>query len=220
MPDDLLVLSAPETLLEELDLGSARGGKRKSADPLWWEVERELVESDLAEIRETLPLSADFRPIDKIRQVHHQLAQLLAKGESQVSACLITGYSQSYVSGLVNYDPAFQELLAYYSTQREQIFIDVMEQMRALGIETLEMLRDSIREDPGKWSRREMMELAELMLVKPLAAQKGQGGIGAGTQIGTLQVSFVSPGSVVAKAEGEAAPRPLVTIDGTSGEIE
>ena len=81
--------------------------------------------------------------------------------------------------------------------------------MRDLGIASIEELQSRLDEKPEDWSRRELMELAELMLVKPMAASQrspGQGGAaGAGVAI---NVKFVnSPNSsALPVIDGEIIP--------------
>jgi hypothetical protein len=132
-------------------------------------------------------------PIARIKHAHHSLARRIALGESPGVISAATGYSPGYIA-TIQRDPAFQELLSYYTTQAEQIFIDVAERMRDLGIASLEELQNRLDENPEEWSRRELMELAELMLVKPMAAagkfgQNGGNGAGGGVAI---SVKFVN----------------------------
>lgn len=134
-----------------------------------WEVVRPV------RVPDDLPLLSDRAPAAKtslkaIRHTHHQLARLVASGVDTAEAALITGYSPSYISRIKT-DPAFESLLTYYSEQREAIFVDVTERMRSLGLATLDELQNRLEDEPDEWSRRELMELAELMLVKPASAR-------------------------------------------------
>src|SRR5438105_3835863 len=77
---------------------------------------RELTEGDLALLADPPPLANTQRPLVRIRHRHHQLARLLAGGTAAVEASAITGYSQMRIS-LLQKDPAFCELMAYYAGQ-------------------------------------------------------------------------------------------------------
>ena len=187
--------SHDEVLLPSLDLGSARGGARREATPLFCEVVRELGEADLPALRDPGVIGSPGQRIAKLSYSHHQLARILAQTGDQVAACLATGYSQAYVSTISNHDPAFQELLAYYAAERQAIFTDTLERMKTLGIDTLEKLQDRLHDGKAEWSNRELMEMAELLLVKPMRATAGGGLIGpSGPPSGvTVNVKFVSP---------------------------
>lgn len=184
MADDL------EELLETIDLGSARGGKRPAA-PLTIEVVRPLTEADLQQLVDSPALATPMQTLGQIRASHHELARLLAQGTNQVNAGLIVGYSQSYISVLKG-DPAFKELLAHYQSERESLFIDTLERMRGLGFRALEELEQQLEEAPEKWSRRELMEMADLMLVRPQAAMRGQQQGASGPTTVLINPKFIS----------------------------
>ena len=180
----------PAGLLEEISLGSARG--KRSAEPLTIEVIRELTPEDLPAIQAPPPVAAPAPTIKSLRASHHRLAELIAQGIPGVQISRITGYSQSYISTKKS-DPAFVELVAYYTKQKEQVFVDVLERMRSLGLDTLEQLQEEMEQFPEKYPPRLKMELVELMLLKPIAvgaqakaAMSGQ----SGGQV-SLEVRFV-----------------------------
>lgn len=148
-------------------LPPAKGGRVQRR--VKWQVVRTL------RLPDDLPLLFEKRPtrrrnLKQVRHSHHQLARLLATGVPHEEASLITGYSPTYIS-VIKDDPTFVGLIDYYDTQREQIFVDVIERMRTLGLSTLDELQHRLDEEPDEWSRRELMEMAELMLVKPAAAR-------------------------------------------------
>lgn len=203
MADDL------NELLDTIDLGSARGGKR-SAAPLSITVVRSLTEDDLPQLIDPPSQLVPTQTLAQLRASHHELARLLAQGTNQVNAGLIVGYSQSYIS-ILKGDPAFQELLAHYADERESLFIDTLERMKGLGFRTLEVLEQQLEEAPEKWSRRELMEMAELMLVKPQAAMRARGdGNAMPTQV------FINPKFVQAETRSDrpsSISEPIVDLD-------
>ena len=175
---------------DPLGLGSARGGRRKSK-PLMVEVVRELTCDDLPSLHAGHPPT----PIaPKLRHSHHQLAQLLARGTAQEDAALITGYSPSYISTMKS-SPAFAELLSHYGSIQEEKFADVLDRMKSLGLSTLDELQERLELDTESWSHRELMEMAELLLVKPMRVPPiGAGGSsnGSGSAGVQVQVNFVT----------------------------
>lgn len=179
-------------LIEELDLGSARGGQAgQGRDGLTVELVRALTVEDLPAIQNPPPVAAGLPVVKQLKQAHHRLAELIAQGKPGTEIALVTGYSQSYISNIQN-DPAFAELVQYYSAQKASIFIDAAERLRLLGLDATERLHDKLRDEAEPWSKRELMELIDMALVKPgsVAAAK----IGAGAPPGaslSLEVKFV-----------------------------
>src|SRR5215467_9971502 len=150
-------------------LPSGRGGR--AARRVNWEVVRTLrVPDDLPLLSERHPKRASQQTLKHIRNSHHQLARLMATGVDQEEISLITGYSPAYISRIKN-DPTFEALVDYYDKQRDEIFVDVVERMKTLGLSTLDELQRRLDDEPDEWYRRELMEMAELMLVKPAAAR-------------------------------------------------
>lgn len=198
----------------ELNLSPARGGRR-SAPPLTIQVVRALTEDDLPQLSSPPPVGSTAPSIASLRASHHQLAQLLARGVPDTEASLITGYSISRIS-ILKGDPTFSELLANYHTERELVFADTLERMRVLGLSTLDELQERLEHDPTRWSNRELMEMAELMLVKPrIATPMGQasslggaptGGASSGSGV-TVNVKFVTADAPTLIIDGEAEPK-------------
>lgn len=183
--------SAALALLDELDLGSARGG-RKPSSPMSVQVVGGLGQDDLEELANPGPVASPGQAIAKISHSHHQLAQLLAKGVVQEEASLITGYSPAYISRLKNEDPAFQNLMAHYGQEREAVFVDVLERMKSIGLSSLDELQARLADDPAGWSRRELMELAELLLIKPGQGRGQFASGGSGGPAVSVNVKFVT----------------------------
>ena len=199
----------------ELTIGHARGGRGSKAPlPLELEIIRGLTAEDLPLLAAPPAMGTTAPTVQALRASHHQLAQLLARGLPAAEASLITGYSLSRIS-ILRGDPTFAELLASYQTNRELVFADTLERMRVLGLSTLDELQDRLEAAPERWTNRELMEMADLMLVKPrIATTMGQAsalGGGVPGQAGgsggvTVNVKFISaetPALVI-----DASPEP------------
>lgn len=171
---------------------------------------RALIAEDLPALTNPPPVGSVAPTVQALRASHHQLAQLLARGASPTEAALITGYSISRIS-ILQSDPTFAELLASYNTQRELVFADTLDRMRVLGLSTLDELQERLESDPARWTNRELMEMADLMLVKPrqLAAGANAGGLGG---------SNPSPTGVVVNVKFVSSETPSLTIDGQASE--
>ena len=169
---------------DDLDLGSARGGRRAGRKPkvVVVSVVRELTEADLPAITNPPVIARKTKPLIKLRHTHHRVAELLAQGTAPLEISRITGYTVVTISNLRNHDPGFMELVAHYEGKKHQVFIDALERLRAVGIDATEKLREMLH-DPKKfkrlarkdleWSLREVMELVELAVVKPATAKSG-----------------------------------------------
>jgi len=180
-----------------MSMPSARGGRKPSA-PLDLEVIRELKTGDLETIL-TSPKAGTGVTLAAIRHGHHLLAQALAKGCKPGEASLITGYSPSRIS-ILQSDPAFAELISHYKSLVDERFTEVAERMKALGLSAMDELQERLEVNPEGFTNREMMELTELMLVKP-----GNGG-GGRAPTGTLPmiaVQFVSAPGVTIEGKAE-----------------
>lgn len=184
----------------ELVFGDARGGRRP-VEPLAIEVIRALEPDDIQALSGAV--AAPAQRLLQIRYSHHRLAELIALGEDQCHISAITGYSPSYISSLGN-DPAFQELIQYYATQREQVFVDALDRLKALGLNSVEEIQRRLADDPAKFTNRELGELAELALVKPGQGRGGATVPGPGINIA---VSFVGAGQGPGQEPLDVTPR-------------
>lgn len=190
------------------DLADASEAESASIDALLAPIEilREITKSDLPALSgRTVAAPQKLNDLKNIAYTHHRVAQLLVKGIDEGEVAAITGYTQSRIS-FFKQDPAFCELLAYYATQREAVFVDTLERMKALGINALEELQRRLEEYPGKWANREIMEMAELMLLKPNLGKYARQGQGGGSGGVTVNVKFVNSNS----PEGRVDRGPLI----------
>lgn len=182
-------------LLEEIVLGNAAGGRRK-AEPLAVVRVRALTAEDLPLLQNPPSQGQTVRPLQQIRHSHHQLARLLAAGKAQEEISLITGYSPAYISSLKS-GQDFKELISYYANQKEMIFVEVMERMKAVGLNTLDEIQRQFEENPDSFTTQQKMDLVELMLVKPMrvaAEQAGQSRPASGV---TVNVNFVKSAETI-----------------------
>ena len=171
-----------------INIGSARG--RKPA-PLEMMVRRELTLADKDELENPSARQSTTPPLLRLRNTHHMLARCLAEGRPQAEVGLITGYSPSRIS-ILQGDPAFQELIQYYKSQVEGMYLNVHERLAALGVSTIEELQQRLEDEPEGYSNRELMELASLTLDRSVAPPKNktQGQSQGGTGV-AISVNFV-----------------------------
>lgn len=204
-PDETLD-SAERQLLDELELTLAHPGHGRNAHVVW-EVVRSLGEGDRELLIHPPALPALPGRQIQMRFAHHQLAQELAKGTTPSEAALVTGFSTSYIS-VLKASPAFQELLATYGAEREAVFVDAVQRMKSLGLVALEELQQRLAESPEQFSKKELQDMVELLLVKPNAGPGKAGGTPAPGGV-AVNISFVQgkeSGKLVDNNSGEVIP--------------
>ena len=195
-------------IFDDLVIGSARG---RRPQPVAMSFVRDINPSDAHLLANPPPQGSKTSPVIKLRQQHHMVARLVAEGVKGVEISAITGYSQSRISILKN-DPAFKELVAYYTDNSKEIYLDMHSRLATLGEASIEEIRERLEDDPESFSNRELMMVAELTLDRsvapPKAVSKSQGG-----QVPTLpslNITFVTPQS----PQSPQTPSPAgITID-------
>lgn len=187
-------------LMDEIVFGGAAGRRPGAAVSI--EVERGLRPDEVDDIAASRG-KAPTQSIGQLKHAHHQLARLIAKGYDNFEVSAMTGYNPAYVSRLKTDDPAFRELLAHYSAERSVIHTDAVERMATVGVMALDEMQQRLTDDPAGWSNRELMELSDLTLVKPMQALRSAAGTAAGAAPVTVNVKFV----------GGPAQHPGPTID-------
>lgn len=175
-----------DDILGPLLVPSARG---RAKAPLSISYIRNLGPGDVEALMAPEPLGSQPTLISKLRSPHHQIARLLAEGRKAVEVSYITGYSQSRISILQN-DPMFRELLSYYATQTEALYLDVHARLAALGIATMEELQERLEAEPDKFTKKELMELMQLCFDRSITpGARPQSG---GAEV-TVNVKLVTP---------------------------
>lgn len=186
---------------EVLSAPPSRGQKPR---PLAVVVRRELTEVDVKTLWDLPPggLEAETRPLVRLRYQHHYLARLLAEGRPDAECHLCTGYSISRISILKN-DPAFRELITYYQSQVEEVYINVHQRLAAVGLNSIEELMDRLDNDPDRFTNRELMELSELGL--------DRSGYGPQSKVHHTSEAVLTS-DVLARLKDELAKRSLGTV--------
>lgn len=195
IPSQPLPIGLEAEFRQDYAIASARGN-RKALSSLSIEFVRELTEEDLPELRNPSKLATAASPVVKeLKSSHHRLAQLLAQGHHHAEVSLLTGYSEGYISRMLD-DSAFKSLMKHYAVVDEIKHTDVVERMRSLGIDAMEELQKRLAEHPEEFSIRETQELMELTLLKPMAiaAERAKGGGGGSGASPVINISFRAAG--------------------------
>lgn len=129
----------------------------RAALPLSHSFVRELEAADL--LRLEVEKGSKPPSISRISDRHHALARALANGDAPGEAAIKTGYSASRISILQN-DPAFQELLAFYRESKNLAEAQVMDRVGTMTLTALAMLEDRMENSPDDMKTRELLDIA------------------------------------------------------------
>jgi hypothetical protein len=177
----------------EMYVLSPPGRGRKPAMLMFGET-RFLTEDDIAKMW-TSDTNRHSR-LKALRYNHHLLAKAVASGKSLLECSRMLGLSVGRISDIKN-DPAFQELVSFYSEELHEVYVDVHQRMAGLGISVLEELQERFETDPEKFTKRELLEMFTAMADRSIASAKGgpspQAAAGPGGTNLALQINFVSP---------------------------
>lgn len=146
----------------ELLFGRPQVAGRKSRPPAM-AILRPLTEADLEERQLFGADETSNKGLVKLRDTHHKAAKLMADGRTIAYISLKTGYSPATLYTL-RADPAFQELLEFYKTQKQEAYIDTHERLASLAQESIGELRDRLADNPDDVKTAELMEMAKLGL--------------------------------------------------------
>jgi len=160
---------ADDFTLEDLGIGLSRDGlllappaRGKTPAALFHAYERDLNESDISLLLSAPSRETTTPSINKLKQSHHALARLIAEGRPHVEVAAITGYSQSRISLLMD-DPAFAELVGFYSGQVAEVYLNVHQRLASLGLDALEELHDRLNDpEAPDFSNRELQDIVAL----------------------------------------------------------
>src|SRR5206468_2570165 len=84
-------------------------------------------------------------------------------------ASIVTGYSPSRIS-ILQADPAFEELLAFYRANTDAAFAELQDRMATLSLDMVEELRERLESNPESFSNTLLLEG-----LKSLADRTGHG---------------------------------------------
>lgn len=190
-----------EDLLSEIGLGEPHSGPPVTKEPLYI---RDLTAEDIASLSKRAAYgSQPGQLIQKLRAPHHTLARLVAEGKKHPECSVITGYTVEYIV-MLERDPAFQELVAYYRDNVSAVYMNVHERLANVGAMALEIIQERMS-DPDKVKTMTTGQLREIMndaLDRSVAPSKvNQGGFGAGGQgegSRTININFVPAPSLPA----------------------
>lgn len=112
------------------------------------------------------------------RHEHHLLASLIATHTdiSDEEASGLSGYAPATICNM-RQQRAFQKMVDHYAGRTTPTPPpDTAARMQALGLATLEELQERLHEDPDSWTKHELLQMAELLLIKAQSLGPAKGG--------------------------------------------
>jgi hypothetical protein len=100
--------------------------------------------------------------LKRLKERHHQVARLLAMGTRPGAVAIITGYS-AHTIGLLQSDPSFQDLLAFYRNDEDDEYRKMRAQLVGLGDDALAEIRDRLENSPEKFTIKELREVVTMV---------------------------------------------------------
>jgi hypothetical protein len=129
-------------------------------------IEGHLDEGDLRELALSAPVDEplpedDPSDLKKVREKHHSVARMIAGGLNQRMVSQLCGFTESYLSVLLN-NPAMQELVQLYRIQQGAAVTVVTEKLRTVGLQAIEKLEEKL--EAGTLNNQELLALSKLGL--------------------------------------------------------
>lgn len=133
------------------DTGSALAGLDLSTLPevrqiITCTIEGFVEPSDLAALasaKPQMPQGGNAGDLKRIKEKHHHVAQLIAGGMTQSLVCTIVGYTDAYLSTLLN-TPSMQELVAHYRSSHTAAHEIMTRKLQVLSHRALDGLDDQL----------------------------------------------------------------------------
>ena len=101
--------------------------------------------------------------IERMRASHHAVARLVAQNLPDAEIALLTGYSTQRVATL-KLSPGFQELTTYFTANKSDQDIELVDRMKALGLDVLEVIHEKVLTEPEKARLDDLTKLATGLL--------------------------------------------------------
>lgn len=138
-------------------------GLRRPRKLLDYEVVREMTDEDVERLSapERQTTNKDVS-VKKINARHRAAARAIASGESLKDAAISANLTPERVHYLTKM-PAFQELVAYYTTERDIIHSDYQAKLAQVGEMALDEIGDRLEHAPEDFKNRELLDIIQSM---------------------------------------------------------
>jgi hypothetical protein len=178
----------------------------RAAKPIEASLVRELDHADMV----LLATEKGSKPsaVKRLTDRHHALARNIASGMSVTEAALFQGYTISRVS-ILQSDPAFKELLAFYREEAQRPYRDLHVRLSGLATDATVLLQEKLEADLELEVEDRKVPVGQLMELTKMGADR----TGFGPQATNLNVNVDLAGRLEA-ARKRVAMRKLTVIEG------
>lgn len=153
-------------MLEDLDIGAISIDLPIPAKVITCTIEGAIEAEDLRRLLDRrsaaeVPMGLQAGDLAKVREQHHVVARYVASGMQQTIIASLTGYTEAYVSVLLN-NPAMQELIGYYRSNHINAAAAVGEKLKHVALKAVEKLEGQLDDD--ELGANELIQVAKLGL--------------------------------------------------------
>jgi hypothetical protein len=99
--------------------------------------------------------------LKRISERHRNLARVMASGVPVWEAAAMTGYSVQRIS-MFKVDPAFMNLIRFYSEQKDAMFETMYEKLAGMGSEAADLLRERMEEAPDEITTPALLDMVKV----------------------------------------------------------
>lgn len=192
----------------------SKAGRGRKPGPLLAVVDRALTAEEIATACAE-EMGIQPIPLKSLRQSHHSLAKLLAQGAKPQAASAILGISPSRIS-ILQADPQFAELLAYYAGMEKAAWADaradMAERLSAIGFDSLEVLAERLEEDPDQFSNKELLSMVEASADRTGHGKTIKGELNVTNNVGAETLAAIRSASENRAPVAEEDRRALVSL--------
>lgn len=136
-------------------------------------VERELTSADLFRLATEPDLPRAVVPgIKRLKPSHHAMARYIAAGKTYVETAHLVGATAQRIGDLDRHDPAFQELVAYYKEQIDEISVADAQRVQLKLLDAAETAVDEINDRLDDPKKRGEIPIGELRQVVQMGADR------------------------------------------------
>lgn len=207
-----------EPTIDVLDLLAMHGpaGRGRPGTRCTMTVVRELEEADIIRLTMQKPEEVGgVASLQRVKQVHHQIAKMVAGGVKSNLIAAAVGLGPMRVHQLMQ-DPLFLELVEYYKTQKDELYVATHEKLASLTQMAAEELSARLEEKPDAFSNGELMRLVETAGDRSVAPPKvTQPTAAASQQVTVVFAGMGKPQQALPQALPEGTPAIPKAIDGT-----
>jgi hypothetical protein len=133
--------------------------KGRATIPLTVRTVRPLCEADVAMLASETGTKTSA--VKRLSDRHHALARAIASGMPPGEAAIMCGYALSRVS-ILQADPAFRELLAFYREEKDRAFRSVQDKLAGMASDVLDELQTRIEDEPEKLTITQMLQIVTM----------------------------------------------------------